>query len=192
MTRRLTIIALLSAVAFILMLFPKFPLLPGVNFLTIDFSIVAVILGALLLDLKSGYAILLLRSLLKLLLANSGVNDYIGLPMNIVAMGIFLTVLYFWVKRKPTFSWGRFIGGAITGTLALTVAMVALNYFFAIPLYAVFANFDIGQIYGVGNYLVAMVIPFNLLEGFILTIAIAVVYVALRPFIERTAQQLSV
>ena len=75
-TRRLTVIALLAAISFVLMVFPQFPLIPGATFLKIDFSFVPVLIGALMLDLKSGYAILILRSLLKVLLNNSGVNDY--------------------------------------------------------------------------------------------------------------------
>ena len=59
-TRRLTVIALLAAISFVLMIFPQFPLIPGASFLKIDFSFVPVLLGALMLDLKSGYAILLL------------------------------------------------------------------------------------------------------------------------------------
>ena len=82
-TRRLTVIALLAAISFVLMIFPQFPLIPGASFLKIDFSFVPVLLGALMLDLKSGYAILLLLSavlhvalivLLDLLFGRAGVQ----------------------------------------------------------------------------------------------------------------------
>ena len=132
-TRRLTVIALLAAISFVLMIFPQFPLIPGASFLKIDFSFVPVLLGALMLDLKSGYAILLLRSLLKLLLNNEGVNDYIGLPMNIIAMAVLLTVIMVIVKRQDI-SPKRYVVGAVLGTLGLTLAMVILNYVYAVPL----------------------------------------------------------
>ena len=45
--------------------------------------------------------------------------------------------------------------------------MLVLNYVYAVPLYAKFANFDISTILGLGNYLFAMVVPFNLIEGII-------------------------
>lgn len=48
-TRRLTVIALLAAISFVLMIFPQFPLIPGASFLKIDFSFVPVLLGALML-----------------------------------------------------------------------------------------------------------------------------------------------
>jgi riboflavin transporter FmnP len=190
-TRRLTVIALLSAISFVLMVFPQFPLIPGVNFLKVDFSIVPVLIGALMMDLKSGYAILLVRSLLKLLLQNEGVGDYIGLPMNIVGMGVLLTAIYIFARRNRELTFGRFVGGAVVGTLALTVTMVVLNFVYAMPLYATFANFDIGQAFGVGRYLLWMVVPFNLAEGVILSIVSGLVYAGLRGIVRSTGAQLN-
>ncbi|TVV38083.1 ECF transporter S component [Weissella cibaria] len=189
-TRRLTVIALLAAISFVLMVFPQFPLIPGATFLKIDFSFVPVLMGALMLDLKSGYAILILRSLLKVLLNNSGVNDYIGLPMNIVAMGVLLTVIMLMVGHREL-TVKRFIAGSILGTVGLTLAMVILNYVYAVPLYAMFANFDIKATIGLGTYLLWMVIPFNLIEGIILTAVAGLVFVALRRVITNTHSQLN-
>lgn len=189
-TRRLTVIALLAAISFVLMVFPQFPLIPGATFLKIDFSFVPVLIGALVLDLKSGYAILILRSLLKVLLNNSGVNDYIGLPMNIVAMGVLLTVIMLMVGHREL-TVKRFIAGSILGTVGLTLAMVILNYVYAVPLYAMFANFDIKATIGLGTYLLWMVIPFNLIEGIILTAVAGLVFVALRRVITNTHSQLN-
>lgn len=189
-TRRLTVIALLAAISFVLMVFPQFPLIPGATFLKIDFSFVPVLIGALMLDLKSGYAILILRSLLKVLLNNSGGNDYIGLPMNIVAMGVLLTVIMLMVGHREL-TVKRFIAGSILGTVGLTLAMVILNYVYAVPLYAMFANFDIKATIGLGTYLLWMVIPFNLIEGVILTAVAGLVFVALRRVITNTHSQLN-
>lgn len=189
-TRRLTVIALLAAISFVLMVFPQFPLIPGATFLKIDFSFVPVLIGALMLDLKSGYAILILRSLLKVLLNNSGVNDYIGLPMNIVAMGVLLTVIMLMVGHREL-TVKRFIAGSILGTVGLTLAMVILNYVYAVPLYAMFANFDIKATIGLGTYLLWMVIPFNFIEGIILTAVAGLVFVALRRVITNTHSQLN-
>ena len=189
-TRRLTVIALLAAISFVLMVFPQFPLIPGATFLKFDFSFVPVLIGALMLDLKSGYAILILRSLLKVLLNNSGVNDYIGLPMNIVAMGVLLTVIMLMVGHREL-TVKRFIAGSILGTVGLTLAMVILNYVYAVPLYAMFANFDIKATIGLGTYLLWMVIPFNLIEGIILTAVAGLVFVALRRVITNTHSQLN-
>ncbi|WP_242257736.1 ECF transporter S component [Streptococcus thoraltensis] len=181
-TRKLVIIAILSALSFVLMFF-QFPLLPAASFLKIDFSIIPILLGLVIYDLKSAYAVLLLRTLLKLILNNEGVGELIGLPMNIVAMGVFvLAFAMFWKKDQTRRS---YITASVVGTTFLTLSMLALNYVFAIPLYAKFANFDIAKFIGVANYLLAMVIPFNLIEGVILSLAFAVVFVVLKPVIKR-------
>ena len=51
-TQTMTIIAILSALSFVLMI-PNFPIIPGVDFLKLDFSILPILLGLILLDLKS-------------------------------------------------------------------------------------------------------------------------------------------
>ncbi|MDR3190881.1 MAG: ECF transporter S component [Lactobacillaceae bacterium] len=184
-TRRLTIIAVMAAIAFILMVFAAFPLIPVVSFLKIDLSFIPIFIGALMLDLKSGYVILLIRTLLKLLLNNAGVNDMIGLPMNVIGFGVLLTVLYIFVKKG---NWRQTTLGVGLGTLALTLSMLILNYFFAIPLYAKFANFDISATLGLQNYMVGAVLPFNLLEGLILSVLGLIVYSLMRKFITTTNQ----
>ncbi len=84
-THKMVMVAILSAISFVLMLF-SFAIIPGADFLKIEFSVIPVLLGLVLMDLKSAYLILFLRSLLKLFLNNRGVNDFIGLPMNIIAI----------------------------------------------------------------------------------------------------------
>ncbi|WP_153048273.1 ECF transporter S component, partial [Streptococcus suis] len=87
-TRKMTIIAILSAVSFLLM-YLKFPLIPTASFLEVDFSLVPILFGLLVLDMKSSFAILLVRTFLKLILNNQGPSTIIGLPMNIAAMSVF-------------------------------------------------------------------------------------------------------
>ncbi|KXT73991.1 Substrate-specific component RibU of riboflavin ECF transporter [Streptococcus sp. DD10] len=184
-TRRLSTIALLSAISFLLMLF-DFPLLPMASFLKIDFSILPMLIGLVVLDTKGAMSILLLRSVLKIVLNNQGVNTYIGLPMNMVALGIFVLVFGIIWKKKQTNQ--RLLIAGLLGSIGLTVAMLALNYVYAIPLYARFANFDIASILGVANYMLAVVLPFNLIEGAIFTIAFWLVYLLLQPVLKRYEQ----
>ncbi len=157
-TRKMAIIAILSAISFLLMFF-DFPILPGASFLKLDFSILPILLGLVVLNLRGALSILLVRSVLKLLLNNQGVNTYIGLPMNIIAVAVFVIAFALIWKKEQTIV--RFLIASVVGTLGLTVAMLLLNYIYAIPLYATFANFDISKILGVANYLFAMVIPLS-------------------------------
>ena len=177
-TRRLSTIAILSAISFVLMYF-DFPLLPAATFLKIEFSILPVLVGLVVMDLPAALGILLLRSLLKLLLNSQGVNTYIGLPMNIVALGVFVIVFgLIWKKERSTL---RFLLASLVGTIGLTSAMLVLNYVYAVPLYAQFANFDIREIIGLSNYLMTMVLPFNLIEGVIFSVSFWLLYVLLKP-----------
>lgn len=181
-TRSLTFIAILGALSFVLMFF-SFPIIPGADFLKIELSILPILLGLVLLDLRSAYAILILRSVLKLLLNNKGVNDYIGLPMNMAALGIF--VLVFALLWKGRESRKTFILTSLVATVSLTAVMLLLNYVYAIPLYATFANFDIAAFIGVRTYLTAMVLPFNLIQGLIFSLVFGVTYPALKSLLER-------
>ena len=172
-TRKLAYIAILSAVSFLLLYF-SFPLIPAADFLKVDFSILPVLIALV----KSAIGVLLLRSLLKLLLNNGGPGSMIGLPMNFVALGVFVWGLsYFWKKNQTS---KNYILGSVVGTVLLTVVMVILNYIYAVPLYAKFANFDIAQFIGLYKYLFAMVVPFNLLEGLIFAVAFALIYAPLK------------
>ena len=189
-TRHLTIIALLSAISFVLMIFPQFPILPGASFLKIDFSIVPVLLGTLLLGLKQGYTILILRSVLKLLLNNEGPGDLIGIPMNIMGMAVFMTIIVL-VMRRTKLSKGQFMWGTVLGTIGLTLVMVFLNYIYAVPLYAIFANFDIKATIGMGRYLLWMVVPFNLIEGIILGVVSGAVFFSFQRVLSNMHSQLN-
>lgn len=189
-TRHLTIIALLSAISFVLMIFPQFPILPGASFLKIDFSIVPVLLGTLLLGLKQGYTILILRSVLKLLLNNEGPGDLIGIPMNIMGMAVFMTIIVL-VMRRTKLSKGQFMWGTVLGTIGLTLVMVILNYIYAVPLYAIFANFDIKATIGMGRYLLWMVVPFNLIEGIILGVVSGAVFFSFQRVLSNMHSQLN-
>ncbi|MFA9492422.1 ECF transporter S component [Streptococcus sp. E17BB] len=171
-TRRLTFIAILGALSFVLMFF-SFPIIPGADFLKVELSVLPVLLGLFLMDVKAAYQILILRTVLKLLLNNHGVNDVIGLPMNIVALGLFVTCFAVFTHRRQSTKSLLLAGGI--GTLSLTVAMLFLNYVYAMPLYATFANFDIAKHIGTSTYLVGMVLPFNLVQGALFTLATVII-----------------
>ncbi len=180
-TKKMALVAILSAVSFLLMFF-QLPLIPGADFLQMDFSILPVLVGLVMLDTKSSLTILLIRSLLKLLLNSNGVSTYIGLPMNILAMGIFiLSFAMIWKKRKTPRS---FWLAGIIATIGSTLGMLVANYIYAVPLYAAFAHFDIKAILGLGNYLFAMVVPFNLLQGGVLSVAFYGLYSVIKPILK--------
>lgn len=181
-TRKMAYIAILSALSFLLM-YIQFPLIPAASFLQVDLSVLPILIGLVALDLGSAFGILILRTLLKLLLNNGGAGTLIGLPMNVIALGLFVMALALLWKKNPTGK--NYIVASIVGTIGLTLAMLVLNYVYAVPLYAKFANFDIKAILGLGNYLFAMVVPFNLIEGAIFAVAFYILNACLKPVLAK-------
>ena len=92
-TRKLTLVAVLSALSFILM-FYQFSFL--IDFFKIDLSIIAILLALVLLDFKSAVWVTLIRSVLKLALNNKGLETLIGLPINIIGVLVFVLV-FAWI-----------------------------------------------------------------------------------------------
>lgn len=179
-TRKMATVAVLAALSFLLM-FYQIPLIA--EFLKLDFSIIPILLALVLLDFKSSVAVLLIRSVLKLALNGHGVETLIGMPINIAAILVFVIFFaLFWEKKRDLTS---YLLASFLGTLSLTASMLVLNAFYAIPLYARFANFDIGQVFGVGKYLLTMIVPFNLLEGVIWAAVFWLIYKLLQPVLKR-------
>ncbi|GBG97197.1 ECF transporter S component [Lactococcus termiticola] len=177
-TRRMTLIAVLSAVSVILSQFPQFPLLPGVDFLKIDFSLIPILIGLFILGrLRDGFWILIVRTLAWLFFFNQGVTTIIGLPMNFIAVTVFMVIIWFFLKKD--FSMKKYILSGLLATIALTAVMFLLNAVYAIPAYVAFAHYP-AEMLGLGNYLLAAILPFNLIEGVIFTLAFGAVYWALR------------
>ncbi|MFT8324570.1 ECF transporter S component [Oenococcus sicerae] len=158
--RILMVTVLFAAVSFILIIFPTVPIIPGASFLELEISIVPLLLLAHFYGIKYGLLGLLLRSILYLILLNKGVITWIGLPINIVAVIVFLLV--FSVLRKRNIWWA-----IILATIALTIVAIVVNIFFAIPAYTKFMNFDIDKTIGFWKYIILMILPFNLIEGLV-------------------------
>lgn len=180
-TQRLTLIAILSAMSFGLMLFPQLPLIPGADFLKLDFSIVPVLIAGYWIGLTAALWTVILRTLLKLILANEGVNTYLGLPVNLGAIVVFAVILFWIMPQFDAKKIGRAVLAIVAATIGLTLAGVVMNWLIAVPLYAKFAHFDIAKMIGLGQYFIAMVIPFNIAQGVIWGIASFAILAVLQP-----------
>ena len=178
-TRKMAYIAILSAVSFLLM-FLQFPMFT--DFLQVDFSIIPILVGLLLFDMKSAFAILLLRSVLKILFKPE-LSTMIGMPMNIVALGIFIVAFaLIWKKNQTT---KNYVVASLVSTISLTGAMLFLNYVYALPLYMKLFNMTAENFGGIGHYLLTMVVPFNLVEGLMFSVVFYLAYLAMKPILKK-------
>ncbi|MDR0922596.1 MAG: ECF transporter S component [Lactobacillales bacterium] len=181
-TRKLVLIAILSAISTVLMAFVQIPMFGG--FMKLDFSVLPILIGLVVLGLPSAMAILILRSILVTILFSEGVSTYIGMPMNIVAIGLFVIAIWFFIRYDLKFNAFRFLLGGIAGTIILTAAMALLNFIYAIPLYEKFANFKLSAVgMTLKDWIVAMVLPFNLIQGAILTIVSGLILISFSKFL---------
>lgn len=157
---RIVLITFLSVLSFLLMAFIKIPIIPGAEFLILDFSIIPALIVGYFYGIGNGVLLLLLRSILVFILANNGVNTLIGQPINFILSSIFIAIFLLILKKNKN----RWLA-SIVATIGLTISAIIINYFVAVPLYLKFAHFDISQNFGIKRYLVSMVLPFNLIQG---------------------------
>ncbi len=192
--RRITI-ALLSAISFLIMLI-SFPLPIFPVFLTLDFSDLPAIIGAIILGPFAGVAIEGLKNILHYLIVGSFTGVPVGEAANFVAGSIYI-LGGTWIYKKSRSSKSLF-AGLLTGTVLMTILMGVLNYFFIFPAYAMFLGFSIDsavaaaqstnhQIHSLFTLIIFAILPFNLLKGIILTLIAVPVYNRLKGYFKSYA-----
>jgi riboflavin transporter FmnP len=153
-TKRLTTVAMLSAVAYILMfLSHSIPAVEG--FLRYDPSDIVTVIGGFLFGPLTALLIAAVVSFVEFITISS--TGVIGLIMNIISTVSFACAAAFVYKRKQTLSGA--VAALATGVVAMTVMMLLWNYIIT-PLYM--ANVSRAQ---VAAMLVPIFLPFNLLKG---------------------------
>jgi riboflavin transporter FmnP len=150
-TKKLTVLAVLSALAYIVMMVGRIPV---VMFLKYDPADVIITIGGFLYGPLSAFAISTVVSFVEMLtVSDTGV---IGLVMNIISTCSFACTASCIYKSKRTIT--RAIIGLIAGWLLTTAVMLLWNYFIA-PIYMRIPREE------VANLLIPAFLPFNLLKG---------------------------
>jgi riboflavin transporter FmnP len=153
-TKRLTTVAMLSAVAYILTFVSH--VIPAVaGFLQYDSSDIVTVVGGFLFGPLTALLIAVVVSFVEFITISD--TGLIGLVMNVISTASFVCVAAFIYKRKQTLS-GAVIG-LVGGVVAMTAMMLLWNYIIT-PLYMV--SVSRAQ---VAAMLVPIFLPFNLLKG---------------------------
>lgn len=192
--RKLVLISLLSTLGFLIMLiaFP-IPLFPV--FLTMDFSDLPALIGALILGPGAGIIIEAIKNILHVLLTGSLTVVPVGEFANFAAGSIFILVTSAFYRRKSTAR--SLLFGMLSATLIMTIIMSILNYYLIFPGYALFLGFSIDATVGMAQaanrsihslltLIVYGVMPFNLLKGVMLTLIMIPVSARLKKFIQKS------
>ena len=188
--RKLTVTAMLSAVAFVLMFldFPIPMIMP--SFVKMDFSDLPELLGAFALGPMYGVLISLIKNLVHLLLAGS--TGGVGELCNFLFGAVFAWVAGFIYQRHK--SRRTAVIGAVVGAVAMAVISVPLNSFLTYPAYVVIYGMPLDAIIGmyqailpsVGGLLECLVIfnlPWTLAKGLLDAALCMLIYKPLSPIL---------
>ena len=192
-THRMTITAMLSAVAFGLM-FIEIPipiLIP--SFVNLDISDLPELLAAFSLGPVYGIAVAFVKNLLHILIKGSS-SAYVGEICNFVLGSVF-SFSAGWIYRRHK-SRKSALAGALTGALLMAVLSVPLNYFVVYPAYVTLYGMPMQAIIGMyrqilpsANTLVKCLaifnLPFTFVKGLLVTGICFLIYKPLSPLLHK-------
>ena len=190
-THNLTVAAMLSAVAFILM-FIEFPipmLIPA--FIKMDFSDLPALLGAFALGPVYGVIISFMKNLLHIVIKGTS-TACVGELSNFILGAIFSAVAGYLYKHHK--SRKTAIIGAVAGAVAMGVLSVPSNYFVVYPAYVQFYHMPLEAILGMyqailpsANSLIKCLVlfnlPFTLVKGLLDAVLCMLIYKPLSPIL---------
>ncbi len=190
-THNLTVAAMLSAVAFILM-FIEFPipmLIPA--FIKMDFSDLPALLGAFALGPVYGVIISFMKNLLHIVIKGTS-TACVGEPSNFILGAIFSAVAGYLYKHHK--SRKTAIIGAVAGAVAMGVLSVPSNYFVVYPAYVQFYHMPLEAILGMYQAilpsadslikcLIIFNLPFTLVKGLLDAVLCMLIYKPLSPIL---------
>jgi len=173
-TMKLTAIAMLSALAFVVMLW-RVPLVPAAPFLKFDAKDIIILIGAFILDPFSGVMISVIVSLTEMVTVSE--SGWIGAVMNIISSCAFIFPAAVIYHRRRNIKWAAV--GLVIGVLLMTTVMLMWNYFL-VPIYTGWPRDR------VADMLVPVFLPFNLLKGTINSAAMLLIYKPVFTTLKRT------
>ena len=190
-THNLTVDAMLSAVAFILM-FIEFPipmLIPA--FIKMDFSDLPALLGAFALGPVYGVIISFMKNLLHIVIKGTS-TACVGELSNFILGAIFSAVAGYLYKHHK--SRKTAIIGAVAGAVAMGVLSVPSNYFVVYPAYVQFYHMPLEAILGMYQAilpsadslikcLILFNLPFTLVKGLLDAVLCMLIYKPLSPIL---------
>lgn len=161
-TKKVVTIGMLSAVAYIIMLFGRIPI---VSFLKYDPKDVIITIGGFIFGPLTSFLISVLVSFVEMFTASD--TGIIGCIMNMLSTCAFACTAAFFYKKKHTLKGG--IIGLILGTILMTAIMLLWNYLIT-PLYLGTPREEVVKM------LFPVFLPFNLLKGGLNTAITLLIY----------------
>jgi len=188
-TRKVTMIGMLSAIAFILMYLQfNVPLMP--SFIAMDFSELPALIGAFALGPVEGVIICLVKNVLHLMRTSTG---GVGELSNFLIGATFVFPAGL-IYRKRNNKKGALIGSLI-GAVLMSLLSIVTNYFIVYPIYTNFMPMEaiIGAYQAINpkadtllKCLIMFNVPFTFIKGMLSVVITFLVYKRLSPIIKGT------
>jgi len=164
-TKTLMILAMVTAIAFILAWLVRFPVLPGPVPLRFDPKDVVIVIAGFMFGPLAAFAVTIVVALLQFLTIS--MTGWVGLLMNIISGTAFAVTASFIYSRKRTLSGA--VLGLIAGTVLMTGAMLLWNYimtpiFMGVPREVVV------------SLLIPFFMPFNVFSGVVNSVLVMLLY----------------
>lgn len=181
--RSLTIIAMLSAIAFVLMYF-EIPLWFAPYFYELDFSEVPVLIGAFALGPIAGIIIELVKILLNIVLKGTDTAGIGEIANFLIGCSLVVPAVLIYQKKKSKKS---AIVGLVSGTICMVIIGSILNAYVLLPVFAYFYGAPLESLVEIGTkvnpsitnlstFVLYAVAPFNLLKGTVVSIITILLY----------------
>ena len=161
----MVLLSMLSALAFVSVMFVRIPIMPSAAFLRFDFKDAIIMAGGILYGPMYAFGVAFIVSLLQMMLI--GERGVIGFVMNLLSTVAFVCTASAVYKLRRTHI-GLVIGLA-AGCLLMTASMLLWNYI--ITPYFMGVSREV-----VASMLLTVFLPFNLLKG-IINMVIVLLYI---------------
>lgn len=152
--KRMVLLALLSAMAYVIVFVCRVPIIPSAPFLDLEFKSAIILTGSFIFGPVSGLVMSLVICLLELVTFSS--TGLIGCIMNILATVSFVCPAAIAYKMKKSTTGA--ITGIVIGSILMTIAMVLWNYIVS-PLYMGVPR------EAIVTMLLPVFVPFNLIKA---------------------------
>lgn len=185
--RYITVTAMLSAIAFILMFLDfSVPFMPA--FIKMDISELPALIGAFSMGPVCGIVVCLVKNLMHLLITTTGgVGEFSNFLLGVV----FVAPAGWIYKRHKTRK--RALWGSLAGAALMAVVSVFSNYFIVYPFYTMIMPIDqivamyqaiFPSVDGLLSCLIVFNMPFNFLKGILSVVITFLIYKHISPILK--------
>ncbi|AYC29361.1 ECF transporter S component [Paenisporosarcina cavernae] len=180
--KAMILIAMLSSISFVLMQL-NFPI-PGLPpFLKVDFSDVPALIAAVIMGPIPGILVAFLKNVLYWISNGSPTGVPVGEMANFATSILFMMPVYY-IYHKLTSTKGLVVGLA-AGVAAMAIGMSVLNYAIFLPMYTYFLHAPELTGSALRETIVLGILPFNLIKGVLVAIAIVVLFKSMSPWLKK-------